>query len=66
MLENIVKPLTEDIDRLPVEKPELEKLKVMFSNCFVNTFNTTVEFLDDGTAFVLTGDIPAMWSRHSP
>jgi meiotically up-regulated gene 157 (Mug157) protein len=65
MLENIVIQLTEDIDRLPEEKPALEKLKVMFKNCFVSTFDTTVEFLDDGTAFVFTGDIPAMWLRDS-
>ncbi len=41
------------------------KLAKVFRNCFFNTLDTTTENLDDGTAFVLTGDIPAMWLRDS-
>ena len=36
-----------------------------FTACFANTLTTTVRRHDDGTTFVLTGDIPAMWLRDS-
>lgn len=36
-----------------------------FNACFANTLKTTVKKLEDGTTFVLTGDIPAMWLRDS-
>lgn len=41
------------------------KLYTLFENCFYNTLNTTTEFLSDGSVFVFTGDIPAMWLRDS-
>ena len=31
--------------------------------CFLNTIETTVTQLEDGSYFVITGDIPAMWLR---
>lgn len=40
-------------------------LAAIFKNCFTNTLETTVERLVDGTTFVFTGDIPAMWLRDS-
>ena len=50
-----------------ISDPELAWL---FENCFPNTLDTTVTFAaDDGTgqpdAFVITGDIDAMWLRDS-
>jgi meiotically up-regulated gene 157 (Mug157) protein len=36
-----------------------------FNACFANTLTTTVTRHDDGTTFLLTGDIPAMWLRDS-
>ena len=36
-----------------------------FEKCYPNTLETTTELNDDGTAFVFTGDIPAMWLRDS-
>lgn len=33
--------------------------------CFLNTMETTVTELEDGSNFVITGDIPAMWLRDS-
>ena len=42
--------------------PELADL---FASCYLNTLETTVELLGDGTAYVRTGDIPAMWLRDS-
>ncbi|MCM3134198.1 glycoside hydrolase family 125 protein [Paenibacillus polysaccharolyticus] len=41
------------------------KLLAQFHNCFPNTLETTTKLLDDGTTFVITGDIPAMWLRDS-
>ncbi|MGV9376191.1 glycoside hydrolase family 125 protein [Nonomuraea sp. NPDC003707] len=37
----------------------------MFRQCLLNTLESTVRPLPDGTTFVLTGDIPAMWLRDS-
>ncbi|MCO7151638.1 glycoside hydrolase family 125 protein [Vagococcus lutrae] len=37
----------------------------IFSKCFANTLLTTVKRQEDGTTFLLTGDIPAMWLRDS-
>lgn len=42
-----------------------KKLLKLFKNCFYNTLETTTEQLDDGTTFIFTGDIPAMWLRDS-
>lgn len=42
-----------------------DKLSYMFENCFANTYETTIRPQDDGTTFVITGDIPAMWLRDS-
>lgn len=37
----------------------------VFEECFLNTLETTIARNEDGTTFVLTGDIPAMWLRDS-
>lgn len=42
-----------------------EKLRKTFENCFYSTLDTTVKMEDDSTAYVITGDIPAMWLRDS-
>lgn len=42
-----------------------EKLYGMFEKCFLNTLNTTVKKMEDGSTYVITGDIPAMWLRDS-
>ncbi|MGI1690679.1 glycoside hydrolase family 125 protein [Thermoanaerobacter uzonensis] len=42
-----------------------EKLKKMFVKSFLNTLETTIEKLNDGSVYVITGDIPAMWLRDS-
>lgn len=41
------------------------KLAHMFGNCIRNTLTTTLRPQQDGTVFVITGDIPAMWLRDS-
>jgi len=42
-----------------------EKTVKMFEKCFADTLDNTVCLHGDGTAFMLTGDIPAMWLRDS-
>ncbi len=37
----------------------------VFEACLRNTLDTTISTMDDGTAFMVTGDIPAMWLRDS-
>ena len=41
------------------------KLAPLMKQCFLNTIETTVTQLEDGSYFVITGDIPAMWLRDS-
>lgn len=53
------------IERIDALLPDNPTLAQIFRQCFVNTLETTIELLDDGSAFVITGDIPAMWLRDS-
>jgi hypothetical protein len=46
-------------------EPTHPKLAKMFAACFPNTLETTTEVLSDGTSYIFTGDIPAMWLRDS-
>ena len=40
-------------------------VKKMISNCLKDTLDRTIKRLKNGTYFVITGDIPAMWLRDS-
>ena len=42
-----------------------KKLSELFRNCYKNTFETTTKRMSDGTTYIFTGDIPAMWLRDS-
>lgn len=44
---------------------ENPKWAAIFNHCFTNTLQSTVKELADGSTYVLTGDIPAMWLRDS-
>ncbi len=44
------------------EEPEVAET---FERCYTNTLDTTVKRMDDGSTYVITGDIPAMWLRDS-
>lgn len=46
-------------------KVHYEPLAGLAKQCFLNTIETTVTELEDGSIFVITGDIPAMWLRDS-
>lgn len=45
--------------------PQFPRLRRVFAETFSNTFATTLKFQGDGSVFVITGDIPAMWLRDS-
>lgn len=42
-----------------------QKLRNMFKKCFYSTLETTTKIHEDGSTYVFTGDIPAMWLRDS-
>lgn len=51
---------------IPDEAGAEEKEMVqVFENCISNTLTTTLKEEPDGSVFVITGDIPAMWLRDS-
>ena len=58
-----VQALVEDVKR----KLKADGLAIgeLFENCFKSTLRTTVRQKEDGTTFIITGDIPAMWLRDS-
>lgn len=62
MYNSIDKEVQVTTESLRKHNPELAEL---FANCYRNTLDTTVQVDEDGTTFVITGDIPAMWLRDS-
>lgn len=65
-MKNIPAILREKADELEKKtKARFPKLAPLVKQCFLNTIETTVTQLDDGSYFVITGDIPAMWLRDS-
>lgn len=57
--------MVEMIEHIKKEASNDEKLQTMFEHAFSNTYETTLRKKEDGTTFVITGDIPAMWLRDS-
>ena len=57
-----VRAVIEDVRERLSGRPALADA---FAKCFPNTLDTTMRLLPDGTTFVFTGDIPAMWLRDS-
>ena len=53
------------IAKVQRELTDYPQVSDAFKKCYPNTLETTVKWLTDGTAFVFTGDIPAMWLRDS-
>lgn len=61
-------PVTSEIDKQEQRILQLTgnpELAAMFSALMLNTLETTLFREADGTTFVITGDIPAMWLRDS-
>lgn len=61
-LPNAIRRKLAEAEAILASRPKLQRL---FRNCFPNTLETTTKLMDDGTTFVITGDIPAMWLRDS-
>jgi uncharacterized protein len=53
------------IEKVADSLPQFPRLPKMFADTFSNTFTTTLQPQKDGSVFVITGDIPAMWLRDS-
>lgn len=61
-LPDSIKNLIADIEVTFADCPKVAEL---FQTCYTNTLDTTVKKMEDGTTYVITGDIPAMWLRDS-
>jgi meiotically up-regulated gene 157 (Mug157) protein len=57
--------LNELLGKVSAQLSEHPKLVEIYRNALANTLNTTIQLKPDGTTFVITGDIPAMWLRDS-
>ena len=59
--------LAPQIEKVSAKLHEMgrDDLIKLFQNCYPNTLETTTKILADGSAFVITGDIHAMWLRDS-
>lgn len=57
--------LLKRIDRYAEKLKDRPALCELYKNCCASTLETTVRDCGDGTFFVITGDIPAMWLRDS-
>jgi uncharacterized protein len=53
------------IEQVAKNFPQHQRLGTLFANTFSNTFTTTLRPQADGSMFVITGDIAAMWLRDS-
>ncbi len=62
---DIPKSVYDMIGKVQLELAGSPKLAKMFEDCLINTIGTTISRKPDGTTFVITGDIPAMWLRDS-
>ena len=61
---NVPNALASRIDAYCAAIPD-EKLRRLYRRCALSTWETALRPQEDGTVFVLTGDIPAMWLRDS-
>lgn len=61
----VPKALQERIEYYSGKLENYPKIRDLYRNCCPNTVETVLEKCEDGTYFVLTGDIPAMWLRDS-
>ncbi|GGJ51950.1 glycoside hydrolase family 125 protein [Virgibacillus salexigens] len=65
MSKNLPTSMTDLIDQVKEKFSGDPKIQTMFESCFKNTYETTIRPQWDGSTFVITGDIPAMWLRDS-
>ena len=65
MKETLPKSVQELILSLREKLKDEPEIVDMFERCYSNTLDTTVKKMEDGSTYVITGDIPAMWLRDS-
>ena len=53
------------VDAVAARLPQFPRLPKIFADTVSNTFAATLKPMADGSVFVITGDIPAMWLRDS-
>ena len=59
----IPKYLLEHAETVAAKLTFSPKLQALYKNCFLNAYETTLVKQEDGTVFLYTGDIHAMWNR---
>ena len=64
-MKNIFSKTYEWLRNKTEELGDNEDLKKLFKNGFLSTLEGTTVLKEDGTTYVFTGDIPAMWLRDS-
>lgn len=64
-MKHIPTSVTAHIEAVSAKLAAYPKLQKLYRNCYPNTLETTAEILPDGSTFLYTGDIPAMWLRDS-
>ena len=62
-MKTIPASVTAHIEKTAEKLKKYPKLEKLYRNCYPNTLETTAELLPDGSTFLYTGDIPAMWLR---
>lgn len=65
MMERLPQAVLRVMEEAKTKLTDQPKLQRVFLNCFPNTLQTTTKLHEDGTSYVFTGDIPAMWLRDS-
>ncbi|WP_200416783.1 glycoside hydrolase family 125 protein, partial [Virgibacillus salexigens] len=65
MSKNLPTSMSDLIDQVKEKFSGDPKIQTMFESCFKNTYETSIRPQWDGSTFVITGDIPAMWLRDS-
>mgnify|MGYP001376056617 FL=1 len=53
------------IETVRRELADMPRAADIFETCMKNTLHRTIQRLPDGTTYIITGDIPAMWLRDS-
>ncbi|MCQ2431037.1 MAG: glycoside hydrolase family 125 protein [Clostridia bacterium] len=64
-MKQIPASVTAHMEKICARLKNEPKLQRLYRNCYPNTLETTAEILEDGSTFLYTGDIPAMWLRDS-
>ena len=53
------------LEQVKGRSQNLPRLYQIFENCYKDTLNAAATALEDGSVYLVTGDIPAMWLRDS-